>query len=183
MAYKGKRISNPVTNQIIEFIATSEETRGEQLEMLATWEPHSMKPAAHYHPYQDEIFKVLEGELTLILNGKTNLLHRGDSVHIPAKAVHAMWNNSKEKTVVNWKVFPAYKTEYFFETAMGLAMDGKTSKNGMPGILQFALLARKYRNEFRLSRVSYGFQRILFWLLIPFAVVSGKRAVYQKYID
>ena len=58
MAYKGKRISNPVTNQIIEFIATSEETRGEQLEMLATWEPHSMKPAAHYHPYQDEIFKV-----------------------------------------------------------------------------------------------------------------------------
>ena len=100
MAYKGKRISNPVTNQTIEFIATSEETRGEQLEMLATWEPHSMKPAAHYHPYQDEIFKVLEGELTLILNGKTNLLHRGDSVHIPAKAVHAMWNNSKEKTVV-----------------------------------------------------------------------------------
>ena len=97
MAYKGKRISNPVTNQIIEFIATSEETRGEQLEMLATWEPHSMKPAAHYHPYQDEIFKVLEGELTLILNGKTNLLHRGDSVHIPAKAVHARWNNSKEK--------------------------------------------------------------------------------------
>ena len=183
MAYKGKRISNPVNKQTIEFVSTAKDTSGGQLEMISTWEPKSARPAEHYHPYQDEVFKVLEGELTLSLNGKEVLLHAGESIHIPPKAVHAMWNNSNKKTKASWTVFPAFQTEYFLETGMGLAFDGKTGKNGLPGILQVALLAQKFSKEFRMRKPSYLLQRIIFCLLTPMALMAGKKAVYRKYID
>ena len=183
MAYKGKRISNPLTKQTIEFVTTSKDTNGDQLEMVSVWEPESTRPAEHYHPYQDEVFRVIEGVLTLSLNGKEVLLHPGESIHIPPNAVHAMWNNSNKKTKVSWIVFPAFKTEYLLETGMGLAFDGKMGKDGLPGILQVALLAQKFSKEFRLRKPSYLLQRIIFCLLTPLAWLAGKKAVYRKYID
>ncbi|HVF82424.1 MAG TPA: cupin domain-containing protein [Flavisolibacter sp.] len=183
MAYKGKVIVNPVNRQSIEFVTTAKESNGEQLEMIATWEPHSIKPIEHYHPYQHENFGVLAGELTLIINGKTSVLRQGQSVDIPAKAAHAMWNNSNKKTVVKWKITPAMHTEYFLETGMGLAADNRTGRNGVPGILQTSLLARKYKKEFRLRKPPYFIQQIVFTLLVPFALLSGKKAVYKKYLD
>jgi len=183
MAYKGKRITNLLTGQTIEFISTSKETHGKLLEMVATWEPHSKEPMEHYHPAQDESFTVLDGILTIAINGRKWALLKGDSIDIPAGATHAMWNAGSKKAVVTWKVSPALNTEYLLETGMGLASDGKTSKNGMPGILQTTLLARKYRDEFRLNKPPYLLQKILFGLLTPLALLSGKKAVYTKYID
>lgn len=183
MAYKGKIITNPLNKQTIEFVTTAGECNGKLLEMVATWGPYSIKPMEHYHPCQDEEFTVLEGELTVRLKGKTFPLQQGDSIDIPANAAHAMWNDTDKKTTVNWKVFPALNTEYFLETGIGLAADGKTSKNGMPDILQTSLLAKKYQQEFRLNKPPYIIQQILFALLTPFALLSGKRAVYEKYID
>lgn len=183
MAYKGKIITNPVNRQSIEFVTTSKDSNGKQLEMIATWAPHSIKPLEHYHPRQHEKFSVVEGELTKLLNGKTCVLSQGQSVDIPAKAAHAMWNNSDKKAVVKWKVLPAMRTQYFLETGVGLAVDGKTGKNGMPDILQTSLLAQKFRKEFRLYKSPYLMQRIIFILLTPFALLSGKKAVYKKYLD
>jgi mannose-6-phosphate isomerase-like protein (cupin superfamily) len=183
MAYKGKRITNPANKQTIEFVTTSKESKGRLLEMIASWEPYSIKPMEHYHPYQDEQFDVLDGEMSLMLNGKTYILQKGDVVKIPAKTVHAMWNHSDNKAVMNWKVSPALHTEFFLETGMGLVADGKTGNNGMPGMLQTILLAQKYRKEFRLHQPNYILQRIVFAVLTPFALLSGKKAVYEKYID
>lgn len=183
MAYKGKRITNPVNRQTIEFVTTAKESSGQQLEMISTWEPVSFKPAPHYHPYQDEVFQVLEGELTLLLNGRTWQLCEGDSVHIPANAVHGMWNASAENVVARWKVFPALNTEHLLETGMGLAADGKTGKAGIPDILQVSLLAMKFKKEFRLRKPSFLLQQIVFYVLTPFALLNRKRAIYSKYID
>jgi quercetin dioxygenase-like cupin family protein len=183
MAYKGKRITNPVNKQTIEFVTTAKDSQGEKLEMISSWEPHSTRPAEHYHPHQEEIFRVLKGELTIALHGRKYKLKKGETVHIPPSTVHAMWNESDSEVVVNWKVFPAYGTEYLLETGIGLAADGKTTSTGMPGILQVALLAKRFRKEFRLHKPSYVLQEIIFCLLTPFALLSGKRAVYQKYID
>lgn len=183
MAYKGKRITNAVNKQTIEFVTTSKDSEGKLLEMISSWEPHSPKPAEHYHPFQEEEFTVLQGQLTVRVNGKEKTLQKGDSIHIARNSVHAMWNDSTELVVVSWKVYPAGDTEYFLETAMGLASDGKVNRNGMPGLLQVSLLARRYRNEFRLSKPPYFIQKIIFLLLSPFAMLLGKRAIYPQYID
>jgi quercetin dioxygenase-like cupin family protein len=184
MAYSGKRIVNPHSGQTIKFIITAKESKGEKLEMITSWLPHSQKPAEHYHPFQEEYFKVMEGELTITINHKeTRVLKKGDVMYIPAGTTHAMWNNSSKQAVASWKVFPAYDTEYFLETGIGLAAAGKIGRNGMPGLLQISLLAQRFSREFRLKRPSYLVQQILFGLLKPIALLSGKQPIYKEYID
>ena len=183
MAFKNKIIRNSKTGQDIRFIQTGKETNGLLLEMESTYNGKSLEPPPHYHPNQEEDFIVVDGELTVRINGKTKVLKRGDSLHIPKNKVHSMWNNSNSKTVVNWKVKPAMNTEYLLETGTGLANDGRTNENGMPNILQAALLANTFANVFRLSQPSFAVQKILFFILTPFAYLFGFRPTYKKYLD
>lgn len=183
MAYRGKIIRNEVTGQSIRFVTTSKDSKGELLEMVTSFTPHSTPPASHYHPEQHEEFSVLEGELTVKLDGRTIVLRKGEFIDIPKNSNHSMWNASDKKTIVSWKVMPALNTEYFLETATGLANDGKVNTIGRPGLLQVALLASRHRGEFRLSKPSFIVQRILFLLLSPVALLAGKRASYPEYIN
>lgn len=183
MAYKNKIIINPITKQEIRFLQTVNETNGQLLEMESTFNAYSKEPAPHYHPFQKEDFNVLSGELTVRMDGKVIVLKKGDTLHIPQNKVHSMWNNTNRKTVVNWKVQPALNTENLFEMATGLANDGKTNKDGMPNILQVALMANNYDSVFRLSKPPFIIQKLLFILLTPFAYLVGYRPSYQKYLD
>jgi hypothetical protein len=117
------------------------------------------------------------------MDGKVRQLNAGDHIYIPRRAAHAMWNHTHETAVVNWKVTPALKTEYFLETAMGIATCGKCKKDGMPGLLQVSLLGRHYSKEFRLARPPYPIQKLVFNLLKPLALAAGYKAVYEDYID
>ncbi|PSR51893.1 cupin domain-containing protein [Adhaeribacter arboris] len=183
MAFKNKIICNPKTGQDIKFLQTGKDTNGQLLEMETTYNAHSKEPAAHYHPYQVEDFKVLAGKLTVRLDGQIKVLHPGDTLHIPKNKVHAMWNNTNRKTVVNWKVQPALDTDHLLETTTGLTIDGKTNDNGMPNLLQLVLIANKYAPVFRLAKPAFAVQKVLFIFLIPFAYLFGYKAVYKKYLD
>lgn len=183
MAYKNQIIYNPRTKQDIKFLQTGRETGGLLLEMESTYNAHSVEPGEHYHPYQVEDFTVLSGELTVRMDGKLIILNQGDTLHIPPKKIHAMWNNSDNKTVVNWKVKPAMNTENLLETVTGLAIEGKTNSNGVPNILQASLILNKYSGEFRLSSPSYLVQQIFFKILTPVAYLFGYRPTYKKYTE
>ena len=182
MAYMGKVISNDITGQSIAFITTAADSNGQLLEMVTTYRPFSQQPPAHYHPVQHETFTVLQGELTVIINGETLRLTAGSVLDIPRNTVHCMWNSSAADTVVRWKVVPALQTEYLLETAMGLAADGKTDAQGRPGLLHVAQMALRYSKEFRLAKPPYPVQRVLFMLLAPLALLTGSRAMLNKYV-
>ncbi len=183
MAFRNKKISNSITGQDLEFIQVSKDTNGAYLEMQTTYNSKSQEPPAHYHPNQSEDFRVLSGQLTVRIDGQLKILHEGDTLHIPKNQVHSMWNNSDEKTQVYWKIHPALVTEYFLETVIGLSADGKTNENGVPGILQLALTAYKYSNEFRISKPPFFLQKILFLILTPFSYLLGFLPTYKKYLD
>lgn len=183
MAFANKVISNPVTKQDIRFVQTARDTGGRLLEMVSTYHAKSAEPASHYHPYQEEEFNVLSGELTVKIHGHTRKLRAGDMIHIPKNTVHSMWNSTNEKAVVNWKVKPAMDTEHLLETIFGLAADGKVKENGMPGLMQIALTADKYDDVLRLEKPSYAVQKIVFGIVKPIACVAGFKATYKQYID
>jgi quercetin dioxygenase-like cupin family protein len=183
MAYKNKIIRNPITGQSIRFLQTAKETGGRLLEMETTYEARSSEPVAHYHPHQQEEFRVLQGEVTVKIDGKLKVLKAGDKLHVDRNVVHSMWNQSDSKAVMNWKVSPALDTEYFFENTMGLATDGKTNARGLPRLLQVVVFARRFSHVFRLAKPSYPVQRILFTLLAPLAYLKGLKPMYQKYLD
>ena len=183
MAYKNKIIRNPFTGHKMKFLQTAADTAGQLLEIEATYHAASKPPAPHYHPAQDEDFTVLQGSLSVQLDGQLKILQTGYTLHIPRNTVHAMWNPTDTKTVVNWQVRPAFDTEYFLETGTGLASDGKINEKGMPPLLQVALLGRRYANVYRLAKPSYFVQKVLFAILAPFAYLQGYRPVYKKYLD
>ncbi|TKK70946.1 cupin domain-containing protein [Ilyomonas limi] len=183
MAYKHKIIRNVKTGQDICFLQTSKDTNGALLEMEAIFSANSKEPVAHYHPSQHEDFKVLAGQITVRINGELSVLRAGEQLHIAPNTVHAMWNDSDEKAVMNWQIRPALNFEYFFETLSGLAADDKTDANGRPGILQTALTASNFSNVFRIAKPAYAMQKIIFMLLTPFAYMTGYKPMYKQYLD
>eukprot|EP01036_Dinobryon_divergens_P048062 gene48062-64490_t len=88
MAYKNKVISNRITGQSIQFLQTSKDTGGQLLEMESTYHVASKEPPMHYHPFQQEHFTVLKGELTVRVSGKLSTLMIGDTLHIQPNEPH-----------------------------------------------------------------------------------------------
>lgn len=183
MAYKNKIILNPKTRNEIKFLETAKDTDGKLLEMESTYFSHSKEPLAQYHPLQTEDFTVLSGELSIRINGKVKIFKQGETINIQPNVIHSMWNNSNDKTIVNWKVRPAMNTEYMLETLLGLAGDGKTNEDGVPGILQVATTAKKFTDVFRLAKPPFVAQKIIFALLTPLSIALGYKSTYQQYLD
>lgn len=183
MAYSNKMISNAVSGQTIHFIKTAKETNGACLEMVSTWKPSSLKPPLHFHPIQSEHFEILEGTLTVQIDERVITLSKGEHLHIAPYTKHSMWNASDKLVLVHWKISPALQSEYFFEMGMGLAAKGKINKNGLPSLLQSALIIRKFRKEIRLATPPVYIQDLLTTMLTPLAHMCGLKAVYPEFID
>lgn len=181
MAFANKIIFNKKTGQLIKFIRTTNDTDGQLLEMNVTFAPKSFVPPMHYHPRQTENFRVISGSLMVNLAGKIIVLQKGEMLEIPARVKHAMWNDSKDKTIVNWRIEPALQTEYLLETLTGLANDNQTNARGVPSLLQKVLTARKYHQSLRLAHPPYLVQKLIFALITPIAILSGRRADNEKY--
>lgn len=183
MAIRNKILRNQLTGQDLRFIRTACDTNGELLEMESTYHSRSTEPPMHYHPQQQEYFTVLAGELSVRMDGKLKVLLPGDHLHIAKNTVHAMWNSSDQKTTVLWRVMPALDTEQLFETIYGLVSEGKTNAKGFPSLLQMALTANRFAGVFRLAKPPFVVQQMIFLMLTPFAWLTGKKAIYKKYID
>lgn len=102
-------------DQALTVVTAAADSGGELLEFDATWGPGTNKPFVHFHPSQDERFEVLEGELTVELDGETRTLAPGDVVAVPRGAVHSMWNAGEVGARARWQVRPALRTEELFE--------------------------------------------------------------------
>jgi oxalate decarboxylase/phosphoglucose isomerase-like protein (cupin superfamily) len=66
MIRAGDTIVNPVTGERLVFELTSQDTNGESTRFDTYVEPGGTVAAAHMHPYQMEIFTVIEGRLGMI---------------------------------------------------------------------------------------------------------------------
>jgi mannose-6-phosphate isomerase-like protein (cupin superfamily) len=88
----------------------------ELLEVEAVWSPadEARAPLPHRHPNQDEHFVVHEGELTARVDGVEHIMRAGDTLDVPAGAVHAMWSTADGPTRATWQVRPALRTAEFW---------------------------------------------------------------------
>jgi quercetin dioxygenase-like cupin family protein len=180
MARKDEVLDNPVTGQRIIFRRTSEDTNGALLEVESVYtKPTPSRPPVHYHPGQEERFEVLSGELRVLIDGEARTLGEGETLLVPPGTTHSMWAEA-EGVRVNWQTRPALETEAFFETISGLSRDAKTGGKGTPNLLQAAVIARAYSEEFRLARPPWPVQRIIFAVLAPLGRLFGYRASYPK---
>src|SRR5665648_600822 len=93
-----RRIYNPVQRDAATFLETSEETGG--VRTLAELEvAPGGQVTPHYHLTYSERFKVLEGQLTVEIDGVHRQLEPGDEAVAAVRSVHA-WSNPGEHRIV-----------------------------------------------------------------------------------
>ncbi|MCC3375403.1 cupin domain-containing protein [Cohnella sp. REN36] len=176
MAQAGDLLADPLRGQKLVIRKTAKMTRGEVLEMEASYAPGSGAPPEHLHPEQEERFEVLTGCVHARVNGKERIYRTGERFRIPPGMRHTMWNGGNEPARLLWETLPALDTERFFETTFALSRAGKTNAAGAPNLLQSALLMQRYKREFRLANPPRFVQTAIFGLLAPIARLLGYRA-------
>jgi quercetin dioxygenase-like cupin family protein len=149
-----------------------EANAGELLEVEAEWDPIEVKPFVHLHPEQDERFEVIEGELSVEVDGVTRVAGPGEAIDVPRGSVHRMWNSGGSMTRARWQVRPALDTEGFFRYVHELRAAGRSGPGGMPTPLGGALVMSAFAREVRVP-VPLGFDRPLFAALAPLARLRG----------
>jgi quercetin dioxygenase-like cupin family protein len=176
----GEIWENPVTNEratILELPYTNPEGRV-TAELTALVGARVM--GEHRHPALTERFTVLEGELTMKLDGQTSIVREGESAVVEQGAWHDWWNAGDRDTRVRVEITPGERFAYMIETMFGLARLGHTNAKGMPYPLQLALTAREFSDVIVFRSPPPAVQRALFGALEPIARRRGYRATYPQ---
>jgi len=174
----GDSIENPVTGERLVFKRTSAETNGEYVRFECFVKPSGFVAASHVHPYQEERFEILEGEVTFKLDGQEVPTRPGDVVLVPAGKKHQFWNAGDTEARFACKVSPALGFEGLIETMFSLAQDGKTNRKGMPNLLRLAVIARAHFDTVRLPFPPAWLQRIGLALGAPLGRLFGYGPTY-----
>lgn len=87
--------------------------------------PKTFGPAIHFHPGQDEIFQVLQGELEVLKGKKWHTLKAGEKLFIPKRTPHTFRNATSEEVVFDFAVTPKIGLTYLLLTMDELVKAGK----------------------------------------------------------
>ena len=138
-----KTIRNPAIGYRNTFLQTDVETNGELLQIMYAVETPESKPVIppHIHLQCEERFEVMQGHLGVILDGERQQLGLGEQVLIPPGTPHTFWNAGEDELRFITDVRPPGQLQTYWETVFGLAEDGKVGKNGLPNLLQLAVVA------------------------------------------
>src|SRR3954469_13604030 len=131
MIRAGDSIVNPVTRERLVFELTSHDTGGAYTPFDTFVEPGGAVASAHVHPFQTEIFTVIEGRLGVrrgrerlqLGPGEGGVVGPGEVVLIDPGTQHRFWNAGDEMLRFRAEVRPALPM-------FGLAADGKTNRKG-----------------------------------------------------
>ena len=162
MIKQGDTIVNIRTGQKMTFLETWAETNGTQLKIDCVSPVTSEREKSHFHPYQENRFTIVEGQLLFTIDGKNILAKVGDIISIPKNVPHRFYNSGHIDAHYVQEFFPALKTDRLFETFFVLARDGKLNKRGTPNFLRTALILLNFENEIRLTQPNWRLQKFIF---------------------
>jgi quercetin dioxygenase-like cupin family protein len=178
----GEVYMNPASGERAVVVLGSEETDGKRLVVDLYLRPGGGMVGRHYHPSIHERFRVLDGQVSLTLNGAERLAEVGQVVDVPAGTWHDFWNSGTSEARVQVDVQPADRFVMLIKNGFSLAQDGKTDKTGKPELLQIALMAREFDDVIRYDKGPRIIQRVLFLVLTPFARLKGLKGSYPEYL-
>jgi quercetin dioxygenase-like cupin family protein len=173
MAHQGQTIVNPVSGERITFRQTSADTNGQYLEFDVELTPEGAVPGMHVHPNQTERFEILSGNVRFHKGLRKIDAKAGDVVVVEPGKAHKFKNKGQQGAAMRVRVTPALEMERLFETAVGLAHQGRVTKKGMPKPLDLALFVREFRDEVRGPGSPGWIQRAT---LAPLALIARRRA-------
>ena len=175
-----RTLRNPKTGETITFLETARDTQGAVFRMSYAMAPHAAIADEHSHPNQEMTIAVTSGTLTCTIDGADKEVRAGETVTIPAGAMHFQRNDSEEAVHAIEEYRPALQMQEFFEVLIGWANDGKTNAVGMPSLLRRAVLHHYFRRTIRSSSKRVNLEARL---LAPIGFVLGLRREVERYIS
>lgn len=140
--------------------------------------PDARVVGKHLHPALHESFSVLQGELTVVRDGRRSKLRVGESAHIEAGVWHDCFNAADVDAVVRVEVTAGERFAHMIDALFGLAREGCVNVNGVPNLLQLALTAQEFSDVIVFRKPPPAVQRVVFGALGPIARRRGYRATY-----
>lgn len=145
MAHEGQHIKNPRSGQEMTFI----ELREELLRIESLNPPTDLREPAHIHPKQVSGAEVISGSLVFEVEGEETRLGPGESIEIEPGLKHRFWNDGQEMAKSVQFFRPALDIASFFETMFTLAERDEIRDNGLPSVLQLAVMVPRFGDEIR----------------------------------
>ena len=140
----GTELVNPKAGTKTVFTATAESTRGDYVEVLASYPPHSDPPPLHLHPKQEETFFVVSGQFDVVRGDETFSVKEGDEFTVPAGTPHKMWASGDDVGQLRWRTAPALRTGEMFCSLWEVARDADWS----PDVLKLLEVIGDHADEF-----------------------------------
>jgi mannose-6-phosphate isomerase-like protein (cupin superfamily) len=126
---------------------SSSATGGEYVEMDCTAVPGA-GTIIHYHPEQEETFRVLEGRLDVLSDGHWRAVQPGETYATPPGAIHA-WRNAGQSPLRFLNVHrPALGFQDHMETLDRLVRSGKVrGMRDLRSLIYMSMSAVKHRPD------------------------------------
>jgi mannose-6-phosphate isomerase-like protein (cupin superfamily) len=127
-------------------VESAADSGGKRIEFEITMPPDALGPPKHLHPRQDERWTVLEGELSVFVDGDWRTLGEGESLSVPPNVVHTLRNRSRGVVRFRDVHEPALDFQDYIESLHRQAAAGKITSRMTPStLIHGALVLRQHR--------------------------------------
>jgi quercetin dioxygenase-like cupin family protein len=155
------KVEDPLFKQSYEFSRD-----GDALRIEIWTEPGGGVRAEHVHPVLEERYELLDGEITVSLDGESTRLGPGERAVVAPGVRHSFENTGDKPAHLLVEAEPAQELRESIEEGARLARNERFSDSGSPksfrALVEGAALAQRYRETVVLSSPPQFVQRILF---------------------
>lgn len=124
-------------------------------------------PDPHLHPRQHERIRVVDGEYAVAVEGDEQRLSTGETTTLPPDIPHRHWNPTSGSVRVVHEHRPGLRVDEHVETMYALAQAGRTNEQGIPNLLQFAVINDEFRGLVYSADLPVGLQKVTNRVLAP----------------
>lgn len=183
MAKAGGVLDVPDLGMRIVFAHTAAETSGELLVYEVIGRPRGFTAQRHVHPRQEERHHVVEGALTVSMDGREEVFEPGGTAAIPAGKAHRHFPSGSGEGRTRVELRPALRTEELLERLAELSRCGEITKRGHLKPVALARLIRDFPDEGHAPLPPPAVQRALARGLAGAADAWASRGGEYRFVD
>ena len=104
-------------------------------------------PPIHIHPEQEELFRVVKGQLDVFVKDTWHSLKEGQEIFVPKKTPHSYRSRHHEDCLFEYTLTPIRHFSEMMRSFEKLQNEGKLKGTDLKSIIYLSMNFKRYRNE------------------------------------